>query len=113
MNRLYIGTNPHIELPEGGYLFIDDEVPMVAKARVFDPRIHSFNPLRKLDYRKACALMEIFDAIFSRGDSTLTKDTGLDFIADALDQNPTRLDALIEEPGKQASTGHVWAYLKV
>lgn len=113
MNRLYIGTKPNIELPKGGLLFIDDEVPLIKRARVFDPRVHSFNPLKDLGYRKASALVEGFDALFSRGDSTLTKDTGLDHIAEALDREPTRLDALIEKPAKSASTGHVWAWGKV
>jgi hypothetical protein len=60
MNRISIGTQP-IEPPKGGYLFIDDEVPDISRARVFDPTVHSFNPLQHLDYRKANELVDIFD----------------------------------------------------
>ncbi len=111
-NKIYIGTTP-IAPPKGGYLFIHDEVPDLPRARVFDPTIHSFNPLQQLTYRGANELVEIFDALFSRGDSTLTKDTGLDFIAEALDQAPASLDTLIPVPDRKSSTGHVWAYGKV
>lgn len=111
-NKIYVGTIPP-EPPKGGYLFVHDEVPDIPRARVFDPTIHSFNPLQGLNYRKANELVEIFDALFSRGDSTLTKDTGLDFIAEALDGTPASLDTLIERPDKQSSPGHQWAYGKV
>lgn len=110
MNLIYFGTTP-IELPKGGYLFIHDEVPTIRRARVFDPTKHSFNPLSDMSYRKASDIVEIFDALFSRGDSTLTKDTGLDFIAEALEK-ATSLDTLIDPPEGKASTGHIWAYGK-
>jgi hypothetical protein len=112
MNRIYIGTTP-VEPPKGGYLFIHDEVPDLHRARVFDPTTDSFNPLKDIDYRKASELVEIFDSLFSRGDSTLTKDTGLDFIAEALDGTPTTLDELIEKPDKKSPPGHIWAYGKI
>jgi hypothetical protein len=111
-NKIYIGTTPIIP-PKGGYLFIHDEVPDISRARRFDPTIHSFNPLQQLTYRKANELVDIFDALFARGDSTLTKDTGLDCIAEALDGTPTSLDTLIEWPDNKSSTGHHWAYGKV
>jgi len=111
-NKIYIGTT-QIEPPKGGYLFIDDEVPDIPRARVFDPTIHSFNPLQHLTYRKASDVIEIFNTLFPRGDGTLTKDTGLDFIAEALDDAPKTLDTLIERPDKQSTSGQVWAYGKV
>lgn len=111
-NKIHIGQF-HISIPKGGYLFIDDEIPTIPDARIFDPTQHSFNPLHNIDYRKATGIVDIFDALFSRGDSTLTKDTGLDFIADALEDNPTSLETLIDEPGRGASPGHIWAYGKV
>ena len=112
MNKIYIGTTPP-ELPKGGYLYIHDHIPDIPRSRVFDPKAHSFNPLQQLTYRRASDLVEIFDALFSRGDSTLTKDTGLDYIAEALEGSPASLEALIPRPDKKSSTGHIWAYGKV
>jgi hypothetical protein len=111
-NKIHIGTT-QLKPPKGGYLFIHDEVPDIPRARIFDPTIHSFNPLQDLNYRKASEIIDIFDALFSRGDSTLTKDTGLDFLAEALDGEPSSLDTLIATPDKRASPGHLWAYGKV
>ncbi len=45
-----------------------------------------------MDYRRACDFVDAIDSIFDRGDSTLTKDTGLDFIAEALDGQPESLE---------------------
>lgn len=112
MNQIHIGQS-NITIPKNGCLFIHDEIPTIPRSRVFDPTKHSFNPLKDIDYRKATGIVDIFDALFSRGDTTLTKDTGLDFIADALEDNPTSLDTLIDEPGRGASPGHLWAYGKV
>lgn len=111
-NRIYIGTRAQIELPKGGLLYISDEVPDIPRARVFDPIEHSFNPLQNLDYRKQCTIVEVFDTLFPRGDSTLTKDTGLDFIGERLTEKPETLDTLIDPPAKTATTGHIWAYGK-
>ena len=114
MNKIYVGTKTHIELPKkGGYLYIHDKVPKIRGARIFDPLKHSFNPLQDLDYRRICDFVDIIDAIFSRGDSTLTKDTGLDFIAERLEQRPASLRELIPPPDKKAPTGHIWAYGKI
>lgn len=112
MNKITVGKLP-LELPKSGFLFIHDTVPDIPRARVFDPTKHSFNPLSDIDYRKASDIVDVFDALFSRGDGTLTKDTGLDFISDALEQQPTSLDTLIETPDRRASTGHIWAHGKV
>ena len=112
MNRIFVGINTHIEIPRSGCLVIDDEV-RVPRAKVFDPTIHSFNLLDRLDYRKACEIVDIIDALFSRGDGTLTKDTGLDFIMAALLKRPASLDGLIAEPDRKSAPGHVWAHSKV
>ena len=113
MNRIHIGISKSLELPQSGFLLIDDEVRDIPRARVFDPTIHSFNPLKDLDYRRACDFLDTLDALFSRGDSTLTKDTGLDYIGDALDRNPRSLVELIPEPDGKSSPGHVWAHGKI
>lgn len=114
MNRIHIGIRNKVELPKtGGYLLIDDTVRKIRGAKVFDPRKHSFNPLRKLDYRRICDFIDIIDALFSRGESTLTKDTGLDFIAERLKEHPNSLQDLIPKPDKKASTDHIWAWRKI
>jgi len=112
-NTLFVGFNKTLELPKRGFLYIGDEVPDVPQARVFDPLKHSFNPLKGLDYRKECDIVDSFDVAFPRGDGTLTKDTGLDFIAECLQAKPKSLRQLVPVPAKTASTGHVWAYNKV
>jgi hypothetical protein len=113
MKRIFIGSKRKIELPKRGYLFIGDEVPDVPQARVFDPTKDSFNLLKALDYRKSCEIVDGFDAAFDRGDGTLTKDTGLDFIAECLEAKPKTLRQLVPIPDKGASPGHIWAYNKV
>lgn len=112
-NEIYIGISKALDLPDSGYLFIDDEVKDISRARVFDPKVHAFNPFKALDYRKACDLVDMFDILFSRGENTLTKDTGLDFIGDALSGDPQSIVNLIPEPDRKASTGHIWAHGKV
>jgi hypothetical protein len=92
------------------------DIPAWRRPRTFDPLVNSFNPLEDLDYRKACTVVDIFDAIFSRGETTLTKDMGLDFISDVLDRKPASFAEfadMIEQPDKKSSPGHVWAYSKV
>lgn len=113
MNKLYIGLNKDIELPGAEFLFINDTVPKFKQARIFDPLKHSFNPFADLDYRKACIIVDIFDALFTRGESTLTKDTGLDFLADALEEDIRGLPDLVTTPDKKSTSGHMWAYSKV
>lgn len=61
MNMLYVGFSKSIELPKGSFLYIADEVPAHPKAKVFDPRKHSFNPLRGIE-KKA---REIADALYT------------------------------------------------
>jgi hypothetical protein len=55
MNKLYVGFSKTVELPKGGFLFINDEVPEVPswrRPRLFDPHTDCFNPLEDLDYKK-------------------------------------------------------------
>jgi hypothetical protein len=52
MNRLYVGFTGNVELPKGGFLFIDDEVRDIPRSRIFDPFKHCFNPLKDLEYKK-------------------------------------------------------------
>ena len=119
MNKLFVGRNFEIEIPRGGCLLIDTTaraIPDWRRPRIFDPLLNSFNPLANLDYRKSCDIVDIFDALFLRGDTTLTKETGLDYIAELLERRPKsfqELADLIPTPDKKSTTGHQWAYAKV
>jgi hypothetical protein len=56
MNKLYVGFTRTTDLPKGGFLFIDDDVPAMPgwrRPRLFDPHKHCFNPLKDMDYKKA------------------------------------------------------------
>ena len=79
------------------------------RAIFFDPHEQSFDPLRV----PPRVFVDVIDAAFTRGDTTLTKDTGLDYIAEALERRPASLEALIPEPDKKSTPGHIWAYGKI
>lgn len=116
-NQLYVGTKRAVTRPDkGGYLFISDAVPKIRGAQIFDPKKHSFNALYNLDYRRSCDFVDIIGALFPEGENTLTRATGLDFIAEALEEKPKNFDdlaLLIPKPDKAATSGHVWAYGKI
>jgi hypothetical protein len=76
MNTLFVGFSKNIEMPRGGYLLIDDEVPDIPRSRVFDPIKHSFNPRKDIDYKRARELAELFYTISPQGDNTLTVRNG-------------------------------------
>ena len=109
-NKLYVGREKTVELPKGGCLLIDDEVRDVKewrRPRVFDPLEHCFNPLKDIDYRKACDLVAVFEAVFPAGQGTLTKEGVPDVLLEALLADPTRLDTLLED--KSADPSYVSA----
>jgi hypothetical protein len=112
VNKIYVGINNSFELPKGGYLLLDDEVRDIPRSRVFDPKRDAFNPLKDLDYRKACDFLDTLDTLFPSGENTLTKDTGLDFIGELLETCRSLVD-LVPEPHGKASTGHLWAHGKI
>jgi hypothetical protein len=101
MNKLYVGFTKKIELPEGGCLLIDDEVQDVPRARVFDPKKHSFNPLKNLDYKKAREIAEILYTASPEGENTLTVRNGKRALLKILLEGKERLDRLRggKEPG--------------
>jgi hypothetical protein len=79
MNKLYVGFTKTIDLPKGGFLFIDDEVPEMPgwrRPRLFDPHKHSFNPLKDIDYKKAREIAEVLYTISPQGENTLTVRNG-------------------------------------
>jgi hypothetical protein len=79
LNKLYVGFTKTVELPKGGCLFIDDEVrpvPEWRRPRTFDPRKHSFNPLKDLDYKRAREIADVLYTISPQGENTLTVRNG-------------------------------------
>jgi hypothetical protein len=76
MNKLYVGLSKSISIPKGGCLFIDDEVPEIPRARVFAPRFDSFNPLHKIDYKKAREMADVLYTLYPQGEGTLTVRNG-------------------------------------
>jgi hypothetical protein len=71
MSKLYVGLSETIELPKGGLLLIGDELRDVQewrRPRIFDPLKHSFHPLKRIDYRKAVALVDAVMAVMPGGD---------------------------------------------
>jgi hypothetical protein len=75
-NKLYVGFSKNVQPPKRGYLFIDDEVPQVPQSRIFDPKEHSFNPLKGLDYKKAREIAEVLYTVAPQGENTLTVRNG-------------------------------------
>jgi hypothetical protein len=76
MNVLHVGFTKQIELPRGGFLYIDDELPTIKRSRIFDPQKHCFNPLKDIDYKKARELSELLYTIAPQGENTLTVRNG-------------------------------------
>lgn len=77
MNQLYVGLGQQIELPRGGFLFVDDELPEIPRARIFDPKcLVNFNPLKDINDIKARRLAQILYTIYPEGESTLTVRNG-------------------------------------
>jgi hypothetical protein len=64
-----------VKPPKAG-LFIDDMVPKIPLAKVFDPKKHSFNPLAGIDYKKARAIADVLYTIAPQGENALTVRNG-------------------------------------
>jgi len=92
MNQLFVGLTKQVEPPTRG-LFIDDDVPDISRARIFDPTKHSFNPLKDIDYRKARALADVLYTAYPLGDNTLTVRNEKRELLKAL-MSATRLDKI-------------------
>lgn len=75
MNQLHVGFQKTISPPQRG-LFLHDDVPDIPRARIFDPAVHSFNPLKDMTYRKARAIADVLYAIYPQGENTLTVRNG-------------------------------------
>jgi hypothetical protein len=93
-NKLYVGFTKNVQLPKGGCLFIDDEVPDLKRARVFDVSKHRFNPLHNIDYRKGREIVEILYTVSPQGENTLTVRNGKRALMQILMHKAKRLDQL-------------------
>ena len=91
MNKLYIGQNNDIELPSGGFLYIDDTAPRDPLIKVFDPTVHSFNPVQNIEDIRADMLADALYTVFPQGGNTLTVRNGRWDLAPAF-LTTTRLD---------------------
>src|SRR6202035_3954438 len=79
MNKLYVGLSKNVELPDGGFLFINDEIPQLPdwkRPKIFDPLKHGFNPLKDIDYRKAREIADVLYTVYPQGENTLTVRNG-------------------------------------
>lgn len=103
MNHLIIGTADHTEtllqLTRPGFLLIDDGeladafLTHFPKAKLFEPTVHSFNPLNGLDYKRARDFADILYSASPQGENTLTVRNGKRALIQLLLANTThRLD---------------------
>lgn len=86
MNHLLLGTADKterlLEITKPRFLFIDDGpiadafLAHFPKARLFDPTVHSFNPLKGIDYKRARDFAEILYTASPGGKDTLTVRNG-------------------------------------
>jgi hypothetical protein len=104
MDALIVGSNkkPILDHLPDTFLLIDDgplidalTIPARRKVTVFDPRVHSFNPLKGMTYARARDFIKILNAVFPEGESTLTRKNANFVLLEALLNNPKRLDTLI------------------
>lgn len=75
-NKLYIGFSKQIDLPTSKFIFINDEIPKLFRARLFDPLKDHFNPLARIDYRRARHLVDVLYTTTPQGENTLTVRNG-------------------------------------
>jgi hypothetical protein len=104
MNALVIGSDkePLLQFVPDKFLVIDDgpfidqlDLPPTNKTVTFDAARHSFNPLKDMDYRRAREFIDVLNAVFPEGDSTLTKRNSNFILLNALLSEPKRLDTLV------------------
>jgi hypothetical protein len=91
MNELQIGKFPNFDFSKfqnSGFLFLADrDLPHIPRARVYDPRVSSFNPLKNIDATRARELAVVLYSAYPQGESTLTVRNG------AIDLAPALLEA--------------------
>lgn len=106
MNTLILGSakEPILNHLPDTFLIIDDgpiidalQLPNRKAVTVFDPAHHSFNPLKGITYRRAREFVDLINAAFPEGESTLTKRISNFHILTALLSDPQSLDTLIRD----------------
>ena len=117
---LIVGTNKTATildtLPES-YLLIDDgpvidaiAFPKRRKITRLDFSHHSFSPLKGMGYLEARQFIEILNAVFPEGESTLTRKNSNFVLLNALLSKPKSLDTLV---AKSQDPAQIDAYQKV
>lgn len=101
-NHLLVGTADKTEqllqFTRYGFLLIDDApdafLEHFPRAKLFDPAVHSFNPLKGMDYKRARDFTDTLYTASPEGENTLTVRNGKRALMRLLLANPTRLDKL-------------------
>jgi hypothetical protein len=104
MNALLIGnadkTERLLQIAQPPFLLIDDGpiadafLETFPRAKLFDPTVHSFNPLRGMDYKRARDFAAAVYTASPQGENTLTVRNGKRALTRLLLDNPGRLDHL-------------------
>jgi hypothetical protein len=125
MNLLIVGrdkTDAILEHLSGQFLLLDDG-PIIdewllrntRKSTELDFTKHSFNPLSRMDSKRARDFISILDAIFPEGENTLTKKNSNHVLLKALREKPRNFLHLLTKltPPKASDTAYVDAYQKI
>lgn len=111
MNALYVGLADKTEQflqAKPGFLLLDDGpiadafLDQFPRAKEFNPTVHSFNPLRGMDYRAARDLVGALYSASPEGKDTLTVRNGKRALARLLMDNPGRIDRIQGDPEVEA-----------
>jgi len=106
MNTLILGSakGPILDHLPDTFLLIDDgpiidalQLPERKAVTVFDPAHHAFNPLKDMTYLRARAFVDLINAAFPEGESTLTRRISSFHILTALLSGALSLDTLIRD----------------
>lgn len=104
MNALIVGFDktPILDYLPERFLLIDDgpiidqiQLPKRRAVVHFDPTSHSFNPLKDIDYRRSREFINVLDAIYPEGESTLTKRYSNYILLKSLLSKPRKLSELV------------------
>lgn len=106
MNVLTVGfdKSPLLDYVEPPFLIIDDGdlidrivLPKRRKVTVLDLSKHRLNPLKDIDYRRAREFVQVLNATFPEGESTLTRRNSNYQLLCALLEKPKLLSDLISD----------------
>lgn len=102
MNVLFVGADKSEithDLPDR-FLFIDDGEyieqlpPQKRRGTYLDLTLHSFNPLKDIDYKRARDFLSVLNSIFPEGENTLTRKSSNLALLKAFLSGAPRLDKL-------------------